>query len=156
MQPECEAKLNNLEIALKEKLAKVIKCWQDENLELSSPNSRQEIINCFSTIKRRLSKDIVEFYGDCGGMTAGEMDESLLSVWTLEKVKEENLAASELTYFADFLIESHRYAFMYEDENTSSIYSDCESADFVKVADSLEHFFDLYLSNPNDIGLFKE
>jgi hypothetical protein len=71
-------------------------------------------------------------------------------------IVKENSASSELTCFADFLIESHRYAFKYENENTSSVYSNCESEDFVKIADSIEQFFDLYLTNPNKIGLFEE
>ena len=141
---------------LKEKLIKVIKNWQKENLKLSPPNSAQQIVDCFLSIKRSFSKDMLEFYSNCGGMTDGDMDESLLSVWTLEKIAEENSAVSELTFFADFLIESHRYAFKYEDESTSSVYSDWETPEFIRIADSVEQFIDLYLTKPNDIGLFKE
>jgi len=89
-------------------------------------------------------------------MTDEDMDESLLSVWTLERIAKENSTVSELTYFADFLINSHSYAFKFENINTSSVYSDWESGDFVKVADSIEQFFDLFLTNPNKIGLFEE
>jgi len=141
---------------LKEKLAEAIKRWQKENLRLSPPNSEQQIIDCFLAIKSLISKDILEFCSNFGGMVDGDMSESLLSVWTLEMIVKENSASSELTYFADFLIESHRYAFKYEDVKTSSVYSNYESEDFVKIADSIEQFFDLYLTNPNRIGLFKE
>ncbi len=89
-------------------------------------------------------------------MLDGDMDESLLSVWTLAEIKERNSPLSSLTYFADFLIESHRYAFKYENVNISSVYSNHETDDFIKVADSVEQFFDLYLTNPNEIGLFRE
>lgn len=141
---------------LKEKLAKAIKLWEEENLRLASPNSEQQVIDCFLAIERLISKDILEFYTNFGGMIDGDMGESLFSVWTLEEVKKNNSSVSELTYFADFLIESHRYAFKYENENTSSIYCDWETSEFIKVADSVEQFFDIYLINPNEIGLFKE
>lgn len=109
---------------LKEKLTKAIKCWQEENLRLAPLNSEQQVIDCFLAIESLISKDILEFYTNFGGMIDGDMDESLLSVWTLEKITEENSLSSELTYFADFLIESHRYAFKYENVNTSSVYND--------------------------------
>ncbi len=141
---------------LKEKLTKAIKRWQKENVRLSSPNSEQQIIDCFLTIESLISNDIWEFYSSFGGMIDGDMSESLLSVWTLERIAEKNSVSSELTCFADFLIESHRYAFKYENVNTSSVHSDWETPDFVKVADSLEQFLDLYLTNPNKIGLFEE
>jgi hypothetical protein len=141
---------------LKEKLVRAINGWQKENLRLLPANSEKEIIDCFLVIESLISNDILELYSNFGGMTDSDMDESLLSIWTLEQIEKENSVASGLTYFADFLIESHRYAFKYEDENISSVYSDCESADFVKIADSVEHFFDLYLTNPNKIGLFRE
>ena len=138
---------------LKEKLAEAIKRWQKENLRLSPPNYEQQIIDCFLAVESLISKDILEFYSNFGGMINGDMDESLLSVWTLEMIVKENSASSELTCFADFLIDSHRYAFKYENVNISSVYSDYESEDFVKIADSIEQFFDLYLTNPNKIGL---
>lgn len=141
---------------LKEKLAKAIKRWQKENLGISPPNSEQQVIDCFLTIERLISKDILELYTYFGGMTDGDMSTRLLSVWTLETIIKENLASSELTYFADFLIESHRYAFKYENVHTSSVYSDWETGEFAKVTDSVEQFFELYLTNPNKIGLYKE
>lgn len=141
---------------MKENITKVIQRWQKENLRLSPSNSEQQISDCFRSIKKLLSKDILEFYSNFGGMIDGDMSESLLSVWTLEEIAEKNSVSHELTCFADFLIESHRYAFKYENVNTSSVHSNWETSDFVKVADSLEQFLDLYLTNPNKIGLLEE
>ena len=122
---------------LKEKLAKVVKRRQGENIKLSPPNSEQQVIDCFLAINSSISKDVLELYNNFGGMTDGDMDESLLSIWTLEEIKKKNSSAPEFIYFADFLIDSHRYAFKYEDVNISSVYSDWETSDFVKVADSV-------------------
>lgn len=141
---------------LKEKLEKAIKRWHEENIKLSPPNSEQQIIDCFLEIKSLISKDVLELYSNFGGMFDEGMDESLLSIWTLEQIKKENSTVSELTFFADFLIDTHRYAFKYENENTSSVYCDYETSEFLKIADSVEQFFDLYLANPNEIGLFRE
>lgn len=141
---------------LKEKLAEVIEKWRRENVKPSPPKSEKKIVECFLAIERSLSKDVLEFYSICDGTIDEKMDNSLLSVWSLETVVKENSTVSKLTYFADFLIESHRYAFKYENENTSSVYSDWETSELIKVADSVERFFDLYLTKPNEIGLFKE
>lgn len=141
---------------LKEKLAKFVKRWSEQNLNLAAPNSEQQVIDCFLAIKSSVSRDIIELYTNVGGMIDGDMGESLLSIWTLERIEQENLTVSGLTFFADFVIESHRYAFKYENVSTSSVYSNYETAEFTKVADSIEQFFDLYLTNPNELGLFEE
>lgn len=141
---------------MKEKLTKVINVWREQNITLGLPNSHQEIIECFGLIKKAPSKDVLEFYATCGGMIDYAMDDSLLSVWTLEEIAKKNTTDSEIVYFADFLIDSHRYAFKNESNSISSIYSDCESAELIRIADSLEQFFDLYLTNPTEIGLYKE
>ena len=145
-----------MEIVLKEKLAIAIEGWRKENLKLAPPNSEQQIADCFLGIESLISKDVLELYTNFGGMINGDLDETLLSIWTLERIRQENLTDSELTCFADFLIESHRYAFKYENADTSSVYNNYETSDFIKVADSVEQFFDLYLTNPNEIGLFRE
>ena len=151
-----KVKKNDLGIVLKKKLAKVINVWREEKIKLAPPNSQQQIVDCFHSLKKVPSKDVLKFYAICGGMTDYAMDNSLLSVWTLDEIAKKNTIVSDLICFADFLIESHRYAFKYENENVSSIYSDCESPEFIKIADSLEQFFDLYLMNPNEIYLYKE
>lgn len=139
---------------LKEKLPKLIEAWQTDGVRLAPPNSERQIADVFDSIGHRLSADVSEFYQICGGMINYDMDESLLSMWSLVEIEKENSNVSELTFFADYLIDSHRYAFKYENENVSSVYSDGESAEYIKIADSLESFFDLYLINPSAIYLY--
>ena len=148
---------------LKEKLAKVINRWHKENLGLVSPYSERRILDSFAAVGNLISNDVFELYNVVGGMSDGEIDLTLLSFWSLEQVIKENslkseytLLESEYTLFADFLVYSHLYAFKYENENTSSIHSDYETGEFVKIANSVEEFFNIYLTNPNKIGLFEE
>lgn len=143
---------------LKSKLKQVVDGWKKEHLELAVSCSEKTVIDAFVRIGRLISKDIIELYSYVGGMADGSSDSKLFSLWTLDEVMKENSPSkslnSEYTYFGDWLISSHVYAFKFESINTSSVYSDFSSQDLVKVADSLEEFFDLYLKTPEKIGLF--
>lgn len=137
-----------------ENLNKLIRIWRREKLNLSMPNSEKQVIDCFLSIKRPLSKDILTLYTNFGGMIDGDMAESLLSVWTVERIVEENITNSELTCFADYMIHTHSYAFSYENEKISSVYSNFETPKFIKIADSVEQFFELCLTNPEKVDLY--
>ncbi len=63
---------------------------------------------------------------------------------------------SDLALFGDFLIFSHLYGYKYENEEVSSVYSDFETGEYLKITESVEEFFDLYLTNPVEIGLYEE
>ena len=139
---------------LVENLNKLIRLWQKENLNLSAPNSEKQVIDCFFLIGKPLSKDILTLYTNFGGMLDGDMAESFLSVWTLERIVEENKIDSDLTCFADFMISAHYYAFNYENESVSSVYSNFETSKFIKIADSIEQFFELCLTNPEKVDLY--
>lgn len=54
------------------------------------------------------------------------------------------------------MIYSHFYGYKFENEKISSVYSDFETGEFMKVSDSTEECFHLYITNPIEIGLYKE
>ncbi len=85
------------------------------------------------------------------------MDNSLFSFWTLNQLVDANEKyKSDFTLFGDFLIDSHYCGFKYENENLSSVYSDFESGKLLKIADSVEEFFNLYLTSPIEVGFYQE
>jgi hypothetical protein len=82
-----------------------------------------------------------------------EMNSECFSFWSLKKVIEENNQKG--LAFADFLIDSHRYYFKYEDENRSSVHTDWfEGGQMIKIADSVNEFFEMYLRSSEKLGLF--
>ena len=80
------------------------------------------------------------------------MDQRLLSLWPLERVRKENDARREAgdIAFADFLIDSFWYDFHFEDSARSSVYGGYERR---KLAESVEEFFALCLDDPERLDL---
>lgn len=141
----------------KEILQKVIEKWKMESLEIISPYSEKQIQNSFDKIGELVSRDVLQIYTTFGGLADEVMDSNLLSFWTLDQLVSENLLhKSGFVLFGDFLINSHFYGYKYENENISSVFSDFETGEFLKIAESVEDFFHLYLTNPIEIGLYKE
>lgn len=135
----------------------MIEKWKGENLKITEPCSEEQIQNSFNKISKPISKDVLQVYTIFGGLADCEMDSNLFSFWTLEQLVNENLEfKTEFTLFGDFLIFSHLYAYKYENENISSVYTDYGINEYTKISESVEEFFDLYLTNPLEIGLYQE
>ncbi len=136
---------------------KVIEKWKGENLEIIEPYSEEQIQNSFNKISKLISKDVFQVYATFGGLADCRMDSNLFSFWTLEQLVNENLNfKTNFTLFGDFLVFSHLYGYKYEDENISSVYTDYGSGEYTKVSESVAEFFDLYIENPLEIGLYQE
>lgn len=138
----------------KDVFQKVIQYWKKDGAKVLPPASDEKIVKCFHKIEKPISEDIVEFYSLTAGMSDGEIDSEAIDFWSLEQLEKENLnTKSELTLFADFLIFSHCWGYKFENQKRSSVHIDYFSKRhrYVKVADSLKEFFELYLENPDNI-----
>lgn len=135
----------------------VLENWRREKVTLFPPNNEAEIILAFEKVNRKCSADIIALYCVTGGMDDGELDSNGFAFWSLEKIIEKGVSYKDAVFvaFGDFLIESHAYYFHYEDKNKSSVYTDwSENGEIIKVADSINNFFELCLYNSEQIGLF--
>ena len=141
---------------LKEVLPRVARKWEDEDLFVAPSHSDEQIRRVLAELGKPVSADVIEVYRTLDGMADGKMDENLLCFWSLEQLVAENSAKlhEELTMFGDFLICTYLYGYRYENEYTSSVYSDFESGNYAKVADSIEEFLNIYLTEPAKIGLY--
>ncbi|MGD9561551.1 MAG: hypothetical protein AB7F88_04730 [Pyrinomonadaceae bacterium] len=80
------------------------------------------------------------------------MDRECFQFWSIDRMLEENnryhANDGSFCHFADYLINSHTYAFSQNETDFVSVY--CYYCDdyIVKVADSFEEFFDWYLTEP--------
>ncbi len=88
-------------------------------------------------------------------MEEGYSDSFMWSLWSLDRIVSENLNYSRPhILFADFMIHSYFYCFKYEDAEISSVYVDYFNEEEPhRVADSVENFFELYLSDPQKIQI---
>lgn len=135
-------------------LEKVIEKWKKEELETVQPYSKTQVREAFDKIGKSVSKDVIQIYTFIGSMN-DNMDLNLLCFWNLDKLVTENLNhKSGFTLFGDFLINSHFYGYNYENENISSVYSDFQTSEYIKIAESVEEFLHLYLTDPWEIGLY--
>lgn len=134
-----------------ENLEKVREKWELEGLNLAEPLSESDVIDSFTSLGISISKDVVEVYSNLNGFDENGMDSECLSFWTIEKILRENEANSEYIYFADFLIDSHHYAFKFENADFSSIHVHYSETSRFKIANSFDEFFELYLKKPDEL-----
>jgi hypothetical protein len=136
-------------------LNRVLENWRKEDIRLLPPYKETEIVSAFAKMNQKLSADVIHLYRTTGGMEDGEIDSNCFTLWSLEKVVEENNAfGSPQLAFADFLIESHLYYFEYENENRSRVFNDWKAKELEKIADSVNEFFEIYLRDSEQLGLF--
>lgn len=135
-------------------LEKVIQKWKNEELDIFPPYSETQVREAFDKIGKSVSKDVIQIYTFIGSMN-DNMDLNLLCFWNLDNLVTENLNhKSDFTLFGDFLVNSHFYGYKYENGNISSVYSDFETGEHLKIAESVEDFLHLYLIDPWEIGLY--
>jgi hypothetical protein len=131
-------------------LDELIGRWRREGVKLLPPRDEREVVAALRRTGRPFARDLVGLYRATGGMDDGCMDGECMTLWALERVAGENEArAGAQLLFMDFLINSHAYGLRYEDAETSSVYVDYfGDRPPRRVADSLDEFFRLYLSDP--------
>ena len=137
---------------LSENLIKVNKKWRDEGLKLAATYLEEEIKEAFTNLGVLLADDAVQVYSTIGGFAEDDMDSECLTFWTVEKILRENDFNADKIYFADFLIESHRYYFKYKNAEKSEIHVSYDTEVVYKIANSFDGFLELYLTNIK--GLF--
>jgi hypothetical protein len=135
---------------------KVLAKWRADGLELLPPNDLARVTTVFDSLGHGLSRDVADLYHATGGMTDGQMDALCFNFWSLERMVVENRKHPNAgILFADFLIDSHGYLFRYDGAEASSVHIEYwDGKGPHRLASSVSEFFDLYLDNPDTIGLF--
>jgi hypothetical protein len=141
---------------LSQSLERAIQTWQRMGIELLPPADEHKVHAAMEQIGQRASADVIQLYGTTGGFIDYEMDASLWSLWSLERVRQENAATDVPRWaFGDYSISAFHYHFQYENELVSSIWwGAIQNDDAMRIAASVEEFFDLYLVDPTKVCLF--
>jgi hypothetical protein len=133
--------------------------WQAVSVSLLPPASDAEIATAFGAVEFPLSDDVRSLYRLTAGFDDGQFDGGLWSLWPLSRIVEENKKHKpQFLWFADWLIDSHRYCFRYTNPEVSAVYIDhCarERTPFL-IAESLVDFLDKYLRNPDAPDVFEQ
>lgn len=135
-----------------ENLKPVIIRWEQQRVKLLPPVDTDSVVRALSRTGKRFSADVVRLYEVTGG--AEDMDSVGFTLWPLSRiVMTNNGSQSPDLAFADCLIDCFWFFFHYEDGTRSSIYG---GYDRRKLADNIDQFFGLYLTQPVTLDLHSE
>jgi hypothetical protein len=99
----------------------LIAWWRANDVELLPPATDDEVREAFRKLGHPVSRDVIELYTQVGGFVDYSCD-ICWSFSSLARLVEDNNVGGPLCSFADWLIGSHDYRFMYESEETSAVY----------------------------------
>jgi hypothetical protein len=133
-------------------LEQVLTRWDRQGLTLLPPLDQGRVIAFLAETGKRFSDDVVKLYTLTGGIADREMDEMGFTLWPLGVVSTANACEQKLSdiAFGDVLIDACRYYFRFEDDLHSSVYGGYE---FRKLANSIDDFFELYLTDSARLDL---
>jgi hypothetical protein len=138
---------------LSKSLKQAIRIWRSAGMELFPPADHEQIQAVMDQIGQRASADVFELYETTGGF-AGDTDEHLWYFWSLDHIRQENVAINRPQWaFSDGMLDSFLFRLKYDNELVSSVWIDHGTDATYPVAKSLAEFFGLYLSDPGRIGL---
>jgi hypothetical protein len=125
--------------------------WKKEGLKLEKPLLITELKAAFANSGIATANEIIEVYSGFNGFADEELDSECLTFWTIKKMLSEYQKDSQYVVFADFLLDSHWYAFKANDESTASVYLYYGDEDATKVSKSFAEFFELYVTEPSKL-----
>jgi hypothetical protein len=135
-------------------IEKVIAVWRSERIKLLPPEDEAVILTAMKQIDRPVSRDVVNLYMHVGGFEDSTFDSHLWSFWSLAYIVQVHRSYTRpYILFADYLIDSHRYCFHYENAQVSSVYIDY-GPEQALVAPTVEEFFHLYLTDRKSLLIF--
>jgi hypothetical protein len=144
---------------LSDALSTLIARWTQENVPLLPSDDRGAVEEKLSKLSKPYAEDMVELYCRTGGMADGYFDDNHFALWSLDRVaKELNGAPADHIEFADFLIDSHRYALRKVDGEASAVftthYIDRTTPPY-PVCTSLTSFFEQYAAASDENEAFR-
>jgi hypothetical protein len=123
--------------------------WRNRHVPLLPPASDAEIAAAFAVLEYPLSDDVRALYRLTAGFENDESDDCW-SLWPLSHVVEQNKQRkTPFPWFADWMIDSHRYCLHYRNPGLSAVYIDHNNERYPPylIAESVGEFFDELLRN---------
>jgi len=131
-----------------------IRLWIDSGIRMLPGRRETEICTVLRGLRRPYCADVIRLYELTGGMFDHEYGQGVFSLWSLERLQEENRnSKSNLLLFGDFLISSHYFGFSKGPSGTSSVHIEHFAGETIPVARSPQEFFRKYLERSEDLLL---
>ncbi len=133
------------------KLEKVKQHWLSENIALAPLPGQAELDVQLPSLGVRPTNEIRRLFSTLNGFADDDMDSECFAFWRLQRMVDENsrqgMKDRRYVHFADFLIDSHTYAFRQTESDSVAIYCHYTDDHIVKIGDSFEEFFEYYLTD---------
>ena len=135
---------------LDETLEKVRQAWLSDACELVPPLTKAKLDKALSELRVTPTAEIYHVFSHLNGFVGDRMDGECFQFWSIEKMLVENDKYHSkdrgfFIHFADFLIDSHTYAFKQNHTEHVWVYCHYDDKCILKVASSFEEFFGYYL-----------
>lgn len=132
-------------------LEKVKQYWSSENIALAPLPEQAELEVQLRALGVQPTREIQRVFFALNGFADHDMDSECLTFWSLQRMIDENSRygrkGRSYVHFADFLIDSHTYAFRQTESSSAAVSCYYDDVYIVKVADSFEEFFEYYLTD---------
>jgi hypothetical protein len=142
--------MSRLSVALTTLIAR----WKQESVKLLPPVDPAALQAVLCGLSVPIAQDVVELYSMIGGMPDGEMDANMFCLWPLDQVLSERpKSPSSHVEFADYMIDSFRYAWEQTDAETSAVFINFYSVEGeapTVACNSITKFFEQYAAASNE------
>ena len=124
----------------------VFEKWALEGLAPNEPLSAESIIEAFQRIGLEPTSEILEVFTVLNGFGDDNVDDEFNQFWAMPKIIDEYEQGSDLISFADYTIDTFRYALQ-----PAPVYADYGGVAKVRIAESFADFFQKYLNGPASV-----
>ena len=128
--------------------ASIFSFWQRTNIKLQKGASANEISSTEKFVGISFPMSFVELYTLANGFTDSEMNEHMISIWPLARIRDEYADSDDKNFvgFCDYLISSHHIGFS---KSTMGIFKD--NNEFNQIASSFEEAIELVSTGSDKI-----
>ena len=111
------------------------------------------VLTKLRAVGRHASSDVVSLFASVNGMSAGECDDHVFSLWSIDQaISEASSYEEHYLPFADFLLSSSVFLLRYESAERSSVWIQYDRRDVARqVAASVAEFFDFLVHAPDSV-----
>ena len=127
----------------------IISYWRSKKITLQKGNSVERISGTENKLGFIFPQSFKILYQKVNGFGDSDWNENMIGIWSLERIENEFGRYPDFIGFSDFLINSHVYGFL---KNQQGIFKNCDLADTgvpEKIADTFEEAIDLINTNSN-------
>jgi hypothetical protein len=133
-------------MTLKSNISKLVNRWVSEGVEILPPENELSVRKVFKN--GTVTADVLVLYEALGGMV--EMNNEHLRIWSLKEVEDSNLEPCDKgILFADYCLDCYQYRLKFANQEISEVWFDDFSDPPIRIANSLQEFFERYLVNPD-------